>query len=216
MTTVKQQIRFSTSDAQQYVGLVGSLVVDLGLYSLRVQDGATPGGFLTLNSKLNLSDLDSKELGRSNLGLGSIATHDITDFDAAGTAQDVYDALYTMIMAAQSGELIITDTSGANLTFISSDVRYTLIGKFLRVYGNIHFPSTADTHYVQLGMANFVWNINGTAYPPGCAQVNTINAPIFALPNGGANFSIRQYNGSMINSQLSGVSIQFEVAGEIE
>lgn len=49
-------------------------------------DNAAAGSLLKVN---NLSDVNSVSLARSNLGLGTAATHAATDFDAAGAAAAV-------------------------------------------------------------------------------------------------------------------------------
>ncbi len=55
-----------------------------------------------LQPSLNLSELTSPATARTNLGLGSSATHDTTDYDAAGSAA-----------AAQAAAIAASDSSGS-------------------------------------------------------------------------------------------------------
>lgn len=71
-----QQVCMSSVDASAYMGPEGMLVIDREFYGIRVQDGVTPGGNLTLSSKANLADLDDPVIARENLRLGSAALLD--------------------------------------------------------------------------------------------------------------------------------------------
>lgn len=44
----KQHIRMSQADAENYTGPEGELIVELETFVIRVQDGVTPGGYITL------------------------------------------------------------------------------------------------------------------------------------------------------------------------
>lgn len=68
MTKLVQLHRMNTQQAANYTGPQGELIVDTGSYSIRVQDNATPGGWLTLSASANLNDLGDKAAALTNLG----------------------------------------------------------------------------------------------------------------------------------------------------
>jgi hypothetical protein len=49
--------RGNTAAASTYVGPLGELLVDTGLRTIRVQDGATPGGMSTLATNVQIQTL---------------------------------------------------------------------------------------------------------------------------------------------------------------
>lgn len=72
MAEVVQQFRQATDVAEAYVGPIGQIVIDTGFFGVRVHDGITPGGILTLAADNNLSEVDAA-IARTNLGLGTAA-----------------------------------------------------------------------------------------------------------------------------------------------
>lgn len=81
-----QFVRMATGQAGAFTGPVGMVVVDTTSKAIRVQDGATPGGFATLVANNNLTDLLDKSLARTALELGTAAQQDVGAFDPAGSA----------------------------------------------------------------------------------------------------------------------------------
>lgn len=71
-----QQPAMSSADAAQFVGLAGALLVDKGIFALRVLDGVNQGGNLLLSAKANLADLTDASAARNALGLGTAALLD--------------------------------------------------------------------------------------------------------------------------------------------
>ena len=60
--------RANTVTANTYVGPLGELLVDTGLKTLRLQDGATPGGMSTLATQSDLSNVAAAIAGISAIG----------------------------------------------------------------------------------------------------------------------------------------------------
>lgn len=126
MSKTVQFLRMPTGAAAQFIGLPGQVIVDTNIWTLRVQDGLTAGGFLLLVASNNLSDIANKALARSNLGLGSAALNNTTDFDAAGAAAAALAAAEAFSSNASnlaSGTVpntcfpaVLPAISGANLT----------------------------------------------------------------------------------------------------
>lgn len=75
-----QFFRLNGSQSAQYLGLEGEVIMDLSGPTLRLHDGVTPGGYRLLSAVSNLAELTNLALSRTNLGLGSISTHDATEF----------------------------------------------------------------------------------------------------------------------------------------
>ncbi len=73
-------------------------------------DNAAAGSLLKVN---NLSDLNSASTARSNLGLGTAATHAASDFDAAGAAAAVLAS--SLQIAANLSDLNSASTARTNL-----------------------------------------------------------------------------------------------------
>lgn len=107
MKTV-QNVRQLTSLASTYVGALGQFIMDLGLNVIRVHDGATPGGFVTMSGANNLADLSDIASARDNLDLGSAAVADTTDFDASGAAAAVQANLNAVNVALTADIAAIT------------------------------------------------------------------------------------------------------------
>lgn len=109
-----QMVRFGTAAASLYVGPIGQIIMDTGLNALRIQDGVTPGGFVTMIGNNNLADLASIPNARATLGLGSAALHDAGDFDVAGAAS-------AAIVAAEAYTDASVAVINAFLTTLESD-----------------------------------------------------------------------------------------------
>ena len=60
--------RGNTTAASNYVGPLGELLIDTGLKTVRVQDGATPGGMATLATESQLANTISAIEGISSIG----------------------------------------------------------------------------------------------------------------------------------------------------
>jgi hypothetical protein len=92
MPKTVQMVRFPSATASTYLGPIGQLIVDTGANCLRIQDGVTPGGFVTLMAGNNLSDITNIPLARTNLGVPSLAqvlqpANNLSDLLNAGTAR---------------------------------------------------------------------------------------------------------------------------------
>jgi hypothetical protein len=113
MAKAVSMVRQTTSQASTFVGQIAQLIVDTGLWTIRVHDAATPGGFALLSGRNNLSDLADVVTARNNLDLGTAALSDVADFDAAGSA----DALVASITAAQATATTgVTNAAAAQTT----------------------------------------------------------------------------------------------------
>lgn len=124
MSKIVQFVRMLTGTAATYTGPEGMVVVDQGTKSLRVQDGATPGGFPTLGANNNLSDLPDKDAALSNLGCGSAATQDIGAFDANGAANA---ALASANTYTDNSAATVTATAAADATTKANNAQATAI-----------------------------------------------------------------------------------------
>jgi hypothetical protein len=109
MPKIVQLRRMTTAAAAAYVGPVAECIVDLGSFGIRVQDGATPGGFQTIQAANNLADLTDKALARSNLGLGSAALLNAT------TIAPIDNPNFTT-NARVAGDDVVTKTAAQTLT----------------------------------------------------------------------------------------------------
>jgi hypothetical protein len=109
MPKIVQLRRMTTAAASAYVGPVAECVIDLGSFGIRVQDGATPGGFQTIQAANNLADLTDKAIARSNLGLGSAALLD------AATLAPIDNPNFTT-NARVAGDDVVTKTAAQTLT----------------------------------------------------------------------------------------------------
>lgn len=120
MAKIVQQFRQPASQAATTVGLVGQLIVDTDLKTIRVQDGNTPGGFPLLVASNNFSDLTDLAAAKNNLGLGTAANHDAADFDAAGSASALVPSIViaqnTADTAEADAQTAITDAGAAQTT----------------------------------------------------------------------------------------------------
>lgn len=90
MAYIVQMYRGPTSLVSIYTGPVGQIVYDTTGKFLRLQDGVTPGGIITLMAQNNLSELSDKAVARENLALGTAAEKDISFFDVSGAAAAVF------------------------------------------------------------------------------------------------------------------------------
>lgn len=86
MSKTVQFLGMSAAQAGLFTGLPRQCIVDTNAWALRVQDGVTPGGFLTLMAQNNFSDIGNIDIAKDNLELGTAADHDISFFDLAGAA----------------------------------------------------------------------------------------------------------------------------------
>lgn len=118
-----QLYRLTGAQSAAYLGLEGECVVDLSGPFLRVHDGVTPGGFRMMAGPSNLAELTNLPLARSNLGLGTAATHAYEDFDAAGTATTTVNSLANL-KANNLSDVVSASTARANLGLvIGTDVQ---------------------------------------------------------------------------------------------
>jgi hypothetical protein len=86
----KQFIRMSKTDAENYVGPEGEIIVELDTFMLRVQDGLTPGGYLTLTQQT--ADALYASLTDFNAQIAALSTQ--LDDDAA----DAYAAILAAVL----------------------------------------------------------------------------------------------------------------------
>lgn len=78
MTKVVQLHRMNASQASVYTGPIGEAIVDISAFTLRIQDGATPGGYRLMSASLNLNDVADKAAARTNLQVAPIDSPDFT------------------------------------------------------------------------------------------------------------------------------------------
>lgn len=117
-----QMVGQPTSQAAIYTGSQRQIIVDTGLWTVRVHDGITPGGFALLNASSNLGDLVNIAQARTNLGLGSAATQNSSAFDAAGTAASAS-------AAAVAAHAALTNTHGVSGAIVGTNNAQTLTQK---------------------------------------------------------------------------------------
>lgn len=184
MSKIVQLHRMSTALAAVYVGPQGEAIVDTGSFALRMQDGATPGGYKTCMVNLNLSDLVSAPAARTNLGAAPLDSPNFTT-----TAQVVGDTIITQ-NAAQTltnktftapiftGPILGTPASG-NLTNCTGYDMVDLVGMAAGIATFLTTPSSAnfaavltDETGTGLVMLNTNPNIVGMTY--GGVAVNNV------------------------------------------
>ena len=140
--------------------------------------GAFTGGLVIAN---NLSDLASVPTARTNLGLGTAATHAATDFDAAGAAT-------TAAAAAQAAAIQRANHTGTQLLSTISDV--TTVGAALAKLTNPgavrYLRLNADNSVTALSAADMLTALGastgGAAVNFATGTLTKITAPIAAQP----------------------------------
>ena len=109
LTTHLLAKRGNTSVSSTYTGLVGELVVDTDLNTVRVQDGVTAGGHLLAN----LAQIDSNvNISSTNANVAA-ANLEIISLQANTTASNVeIDALRANITAANASIALFAANAG--------------------------------------------------------------------------------------------------------
>lgn len=126
-----------------------------------------PGQFLQIAN--NLSDLASVTAARTNLGLGSAATHNASDFDAAGTASSAASAAQAAAIAASDpvgsaatvqaaslqksanlSDLVSASTARTNLGLGSAATQASTV--FCQTANNLSDVANAGTARTNLGL----------------------------------------------------------------
>lgn len=115
MAKTVQFLGMTAAQAVLFTGLPRQVIVDTNAWTLRVQDGITPGGFALLVAGNNFSDIGNKTIARDNLDLGTAAIHDATDFDVAGAAAAAQaTAISTTEAFATAADVVVTTNANTH------------------------------------------------------------------------------------------------------
>lgn len=175
MAKIVQLHRMSSAQATLYVGPDGEAVVDTGSHRLRIQDGATPGGFGTLISNLNLSDISDPVAARNNLGAAGLISPSFTT-PVLGTPSSGNLANctgYDMVDLVGLGTGVATALAAAvnlagGLATAASYVEGTVVAAAsinLATSGAPNQSVTGDTNIAAMTGANMIVNLRFTGKP---------------------------------------------------
>lgn len=177
MAKVVQMFRQPSSQAASYVGANGQLIVDTDLKTVRVHDGATPGGFASLVANNNLADLSDITVAKTNLNLGTAADHAATDFDLAGAAAALIPSITTAQTTATGAEThaqtAITAAAAAQTTANTAET-YAQIGITAAAAAQTT-ANAAETH-AQTGITNAAAALTAANLAETHAQTGITNA----------------------------------------
>lgn len=99
-------------------------------------------GFTPLNPANNLNDLSSASAGRTNLGLGTSATHDVPASGNASSTQVVLGNDTRLINNQDSGVVIVNTVQQAGPIFSDNFARSSLGSNYTATGGTYSFPSS--------------------------------------------------------------------------
>lgn len=158
MTTISQQIlikRGNTNVASTYTGPSGELIIDTGLKTIRVQDGAIPGGHLILSEGQtgNLTNLNvSGNISTMGYYFGNgaqLTNVNITPQFASSLTTNGYQKL--------PGGLILqwgtTTSVGTNIGNANTVLPITFLTAFLNGTASI-LDSSSNNYTVQVGASS--------------------------------------------------------------
>ena len=109
--------RGNTTAASNYVGPLGELLIDTGLKTVRVQDGATPGGMATLATESQLANTISAIEGISSIGNIAAILTNIQSANISGITSNV-----TTLYANVAVQSINISTLFSNANAQASDI----------------------------------------------------------------------------------------------
>ena len=119
--------RGNTTAANTYVGPLGELVVDTGLRTVRVQDGATPGGMSTLATNVQLQALGTyanATFGTSSYGNANVALHLLTSSIIGNINANVTaaNAAITSLTSNAATQATLINAINANVTAANASI----------------------------------------------------------------------------------------------
>jgi tetrahydromethanopterin S-methyltransferase subunit H len=171
--------RANTVTANTYVGPLGELLVDTGLRTLRLQDGATPGGMSTLATQSDLSKVAAAIAGISVIGNIEQLVTALQSANSAATIANVTalqaNANIQAIWLANLQSNVYANTSVASyLPTYTGNIKTNLINF---VYGAQIFSGNSGTGTNEIGItANIRNDLNGfyvSEGPSAIAQMYT-------------------------------------------
>jgi hypothetical protein len=156
--------RGNTSAASNYVGPLGELLLDTGSQTLRLQDGATPGGMTTLATTQQLSNVIAAIEGiQGNVTanvqalLANISASGITQIAAnvanlQANSNSLNNGVYSAVLGA-NGELILPSGGAIGPAFNMS----SLVGITPPPGGEAFFSSTSGNAAIGIDDNGFAW-----------------------------------------------------------